>query len=97
MGSVRTTARIVRLYLALGIPARDVLRIISQIPSISRSRSGLLPSITFFMPLLAIYELVGSSTISSWRPNFSMRSRKRDSDSTDHFSSNVFDEIRLQI
>src|SRR5438128_9776616 len=53
-GFVRTTARIVMLYLARGMPAREMLRIMWQMPSISRARSGLLPSITFLIPLLAL-------------------------------------------
>ena len=57
VGSVRTTARIVRLYFRLGMPALAALRTIWQMPSISRSRSGLLPRRTFLMPLVAMYVL----------------------------------------
>ena len=70
------------------MPARAVLRIIWQMSSISRSRSGLLPSMMSGLSLRAIsFELSGSGTMSSVMPNDSTRSRSRVSDSTDHVSS----------
>ena len=86
------------LYLSEGIPARAVLRIISHTASISRSRSGLLPSMMFgSSKRLISFELMGSGTMSSVMPNDSTRSRRRDSESTDHFSSKRSEGSRLQM
>ena len=72
------------LYLSERMPARAALRIIWQMSSISRSRSGLLPSRMFGF---SAFELVrassGKGTRSSVRPNDSTRSRSRVSPSTD--------------
>src|ERR1043166_7762955 len=61
--SVRTTPRMLMLYFNVGIPALAALRIIWQMLSISRSRSGLLPSMIFGFSERLIYdELNGSGT-----------------------------------
>jgi hypothetical protein len=86
------------LYLSDGMPARAVLRIIWQTSSISRSRSGLLPSMMFgSSKRLMSFELIASGNMSSVMPNDSTCSRKRESESTDHFSSSRTDGRRLQM
>ena len=85
------------LYLSEGMPARAALRIIWHTSSISRSRSGLLPSMMFGSSKRAMsLELIGSGTISRVIPNDSMCSRKRERLSTDHLSSRRTDGRRLQ-
>ena len=80
------------------MPARAALRIIWQMVSISRSRSGLLPSMMpGFSDLSIELELIGSGTISRRMPNDSTRSRRRVSPSTDQFASMRADGSVLQI
>jgi hypothetical protein len=86
------------LYLSDGMPARAVLRIIWQTSSISRSRSGLLPSMMFGSSnRLMSFELIGSGIMSRAMPNDSTCSRNRDSESTDHLSSSLVEGSRLQM
>src|SRR5262245_44779276 len=86
------------LYFNAGIPARAVLRIIWQMSSISRSRSGFLPSMMFGISNREIsFELMGSGTMSRVTPNDSTRSRSRERPSTDHLSSRRSDGRRLQM
>jgi hypothetical protein len=69
-----------------------------QIASISRSRSGLRPSIRFGFSALAIgCELRGSGTQSSVMPKDSTRSRSFVSPSTDHCSSRRAEGSVLQM
>jgi hypothetical protein len=73
---VRTTPSIVRLYFSAGIPAFDAARMFSQSTSISRSRSGLLPSMMCGFSDLEIGQaLRGSGRKSSAMPKASTRSR----------------------
>jgi hypothetical protein len=51
---VLTTPKMLMLYLSSGMPARAALRIICWMFSISRSRSGLLPSMMFGFSLLVM-------------------------------------------
>ena len=86
------------LYLSEGMPARAALRIIWQTSSISRSRSGLLPSMMFGSSNRVMsLELIGSGIMSSVIPNDSTCSRKRERLSTDHLSSSLTDGRRLQM
>jgi hypothetical protein len=86
------------LYLSDGMPARAVLRIIWQTSSISRSRSGLLPSMMFgSSKRLMSFELIASGNMSSVMPNDSTCSRKRESESTYYVSSSRTDGRRLQM
>ena len=88
----------VRLYFNAGIPARDALRIIWQMSSISRSRSGLLPSMMFGISKREIsFELIGNGTMSRVMPNDSTRSRSRVRPSTDQRSSRRSEGSRLQM
>src|SRR5579864_6599515 len=95
--SVRTTPRMLMLYFRMGMPTLDALRIIWQMLSISRSRSGLFPSMMLGFSERVIYaELSGSGTASSLMPYDSTRSRSLVSPSTDHLSSNLADGRELQ-
>src|SRR6476646_4438935 len=86
------------LYFNMGIPALAVLRIIWLMLSISRSRSGLLPSMIFGFSERVMYaELSGSGTHSSLMPCDSTRSRSLVNPSTDHLSSNFGDGRLLQM
>jgi hypothetical protein len=86
------------LYFKAGIPARAVLRIMVQIPSISRSRSGLRPSMRFGFSARAIgCELRGRGTMSSRMPNDSTRSRSFVRPSTVQRSSRRADGSVLQM
>ena len=86
------------LYFNDGIPARALLRIIWQIWSISRSRSGLLPSMMLgFSDRVMYWELSGSGTASSLMPNDSTRSRSFVRPSTDQLSSKRSEGSALQM
>ena len=86
------------LYFSEEMPARDAFRIIWQTSSISRSRSGPLPSMIFGSSNREIsFELMGSGTMSSVTPNDSTRSRSFDSPSTDQCSSILTEGRRLQM
>ena len=88
----------VRLYFTDGMPARAVLRIIWQMPSICFWRSGSVPSRIAGLSLRLISdELSGSGTMSSVRPNDSTRSRSAISASTDHAASIAGAGSRLQM
>jgi hypothetical protein len=97
-GSLRTMPRIDMLYLSAEMPAWLAFRIIWQMSSMARSRSGLLPSmIAGYSDLSISTELSGSGSMSRCRPNDSTRSRSRLSPSTDHFSSRRLDGSELQM
>ena len=80
------------MYLTCMMPARAQLRIIVQMSSMLRSRSGLVPSMIAGISALEISaELIGSGSMSSETPCAWARSRRFDSASTDHASSSFFD------
>ena len=80
------------------MPARAQLRIIWQMSSMLRSRSGLLPRKMAGISAREISdELIGSGTMSSEMPCDATRSRSFDSASTDHASSIFADGRPLQM
>ena len=80
------------------MPARELLRIISQMPSICFWRSGSVPSMIAGLSLREISdELIGNGTMSRVIPNDSTRSRSRDRLSTDHAAPIAGAGSRLQM